>query len=59
MKTARPVEKVDIDGNVVATYSSAIEAAKVEHYDVTAIRDRCRMTKRKRINEKFTYRYKE
>lgn len=41
LSARRPVVKIDPDGNVAAYFSSAREAARVDHMSYTAVRSRC------------------
>ena len=53
----KPVEKIDLDGNVVATYACIKEAAQQNGTAISNISDRCRKITSKPING-YLYRYK-
>lgn len=57
---SRPVEKVDLEGNVLDTYPSISAAARCNHFDKTTVKNRCLgIAKNPYIKSDFTFRFKE
>lgn len=58
MAKAKPVEKVDENGNVVAAYRSILEASRENYMDRMAISRMCSgMVKSSHSANSFTYRW--
>ena len=55
----KPVEQISKRGKVMASFASAIEAAKATGYCERTVRTYCRRKKKIFTNEGYTFRYKK